>query len=58
MVQLEMDHPLPVEVSQLQIKPNYPEYIRGLERYDFKSLVPEVQREAENVVLGQGELPF
>jgi DNA polymerase-1 len=58
MVQLELDHPLPVVISDLQIRPNYPEYIRGLEKYDFKSLVPEVQRESENVVLGQGELPL
>jgi hypothetical protein len=58
MVQLELDHPLPVVISDLQIRPNYPEYIRGLEKYDFKSLVPEVQRESENVVLGQVELPL
>ena len=58
MVQLELDHPLPVVISDLQIRPNYPEYIRGLEKYDFKSLVPEVQRESANVVLGQGELPL
>ena len=58
MVQLELDHPLPVEIAKLQIKPNYPEYIRGLEKYEFRTLLPEVQREAENVFIGQGELPL
>ena len=48
MVQLELDHPLPVEIPRLHIKPNYPEYIRGLEKYEFKTLLPEVQREAAN----------
>jgi 5'-3' exonuclease len=58
MVQLDLDHPLPVEISKLQIKPNYPEYIRGLEKYEFRTLLPEVQREAENTFVGQGELPL
>jgi 5'-3' exonuclease len=58
MVQLELDHPLPVEISELQIKPDYPEYIRGLQKYDFNSLLPEVQREAANIFIGQGELPL
>ncbi len=58
MVQLELDHPLPVEIPKLHIKPNYPEYIRGLEKYEFKTLLPEVEREAANTFVGQGELPL
>lgn len=58
MIQLELDHPLPVAISRLQIRPDYPEYIRGLQKYEFDSLLPEVQREAASVFVGQGELPL
>jgi 5'-3' exonuclease len=58
MIQLELDHPLPVAISRLQIRPDYPEYIRGLQKYEFNSLLPEVQREAASVFVGQGELPL
>ena len=58
MVELELDHPLPVQIPQLRITPDYPEYLRGLERYEFNSLLPEVRKEAASTAVGQIELPF
>jgi 5'-3' exonuclease len=57
MVQLELDHPLPKKIAQLVIAPNYEEYIRGLERYEFHSLIKELKQEAAaSRVSKQGEL--
>jgi hypothetical protein len=41
----------------LAITPDYNEYIRGLERYEFKSLIQELREEAARAgVARQGEL--
>jgi 5'-3' exonuclease len=57
MVQLELDHPLPKKIPELAITPDYNEYIRGLERYEFKSLIQELREEAARAgVARQGEL--
>jgi len=57
MVSLEFDHELIVPISKLTICPVYPEYIAGLERCEFKSLLAEVRAESsESAPQVQGEL--
>jgi len=57
MVSLEFDHELVVPISELTICPIYPEYITGLERCEFKSLLAEVRKESNaSVSWEQGEL--
>jgi 5'-3' exonuclease len=58
MVKLDLDHPLPVPIAELKIQPRYDEYLQGLERCEFKSLLDEIREEAANAVRSQGELFF
>jgi 5'-3' exonuclease len=56
MVGLELDHELPVPVTDLKIRPDYPVYIAGLKKWEFKTLLAEVEEEAKRESLSQGEL--
>jgi 5'-3' exonuclease len=56
MVRLDLDHDLPVPVMDLKIQPDYPAYIAGLKKCDFKSLLAEVEEEAKRESSPQGEL--
>jgi 5'-3' exonuclease len=58
MVSLDLEHPLPVPIADLKIRPLYDEYLRGLEHCEFKSLLNEIREEAANTARGQGELFF
>jgi 5'-3' exonuclease len=58
MVKLDLDHPLPVPIAELKIQPKYDEYLQGLERWEFKSLLNEIREEAANAARSQGELFF
>jgi 5'-3' exonuclease len=58
MVKLDLDHPLPVPIAELKIQPKYDEYLQGLERCEFKSLLDEIREEAANATRSQGELFF
>jgi DNA polymerase-1 len=46
MVELDCDTPLPVQIDNLRIKPDYPALIAALEKCEFKSLLQEVREEA------------
>ncbi len=48
MVRLDLDLPLPRPVKDLRIRPQFSQLIEKLERYEFKSLLTEVKREAEH----------
>jgi DNA polymerase-1 len=54
MVRLELDHELPVPIEELKIRPDYPRYIEGLEKCEFRSVLEEVREEAR--VAEQGQL--
>ena len=54
MVRLELDHELPVQIEELKIRPDYPRYIEGLEKCEFRSVLDEVREEAR--VAEQGQL--
>lgn len=57
MVSLELDHDLVVPLSDLAITPIYPEYVAGLERCEFKTVLAEVRAEAGMAVARrEGEL--
>lgn len=56
MVQLELDHELPVPIEELKIRPDYPRYIEGLEKCEFRSVLAEVREEARASGQGQGQL--
>jgi 5'-3' exonuclease len=59
MVGLELDHELLVPIPELAIRPNYPEYIAGLERCEFRTILAEVRAESGlSVPQTQGELGF
>jgi 5''-3'' exonuclease (including N-terminal domain of PolI) len=58
MVKLDLDHQLPVPIAELKIQPIYDEYLQGLERCEFKSLLDEIREEAANAARSQGELFF
>jgi DNA polymerase-1 len=49
MVDLDCEMQLPVDISELQIKPDYPALIAALEKCEFKSLLQEVRDEAARV---------
>ena len=55
MVALDNDLPLPVPLSDLVVRPRYPELIEALRACEFKSLVADVEKEAGSSS-GQGEL--
>ena len=56
MVRLELDHELPVPVTELKIRPDYPVYLAGLKKCEFKTLLAEVEEEAKRESSPQGEL--
>jgi 5'-3' exonuclease len=56
MVRLELDHELPVPVTDLQIRPDYPAYISGLKKCEFRTVLAEVEEEAKRKKSPQGEL--
>jgi len=51
-----LDHELPVPVTDLKIRPDYPVYIAGLKKWEFKTLLAEVEEEAKRESSSQGEL--
>ena len=56
MVGLDLDHELPVPVTDLKIRPDYPVYLAGLKKWEFKTLLAEVEEEAKHQSSSQGEL--
>jgi 5'-3' exonuclease len=56
MVRLELDHELPIPVTDLTIRPDYAAYIAGLKKCEFKSLLAEVEEEARRLSPSQSEL--
>jgi len=56
MVRLECDHELSTPLSGLQIRPDYQAYIAGLKKWEFKTLLAEVEEEARKAGDPQGEL--
>ena len=46
MVALDLDLPLPLPISEMTLKPRYPELIEALRACEFRSLTAEVEREA------------
>jgi DNA polymerase-1 len=56
MVRLEIDHEIPVRVVDLKIRPNYPAYLAGLKKWEFRRLLAEVEEEAKRAPKPQGEL--
>jgi 5'-3' exonuclease len=56
MVRLELDHELPVSLMELKIQPDYPAYLAGLKKCEFKTLLAEVEDEAKRKLPPQGEL--
>ncbi len=49
MVDLDCDLDLPVPIDDLRITPDYPNLIRVLEQYEFKSLLQEIRDEAARI---------
>ena len=56
MVRLEIDHELPVPLTDLKIRPEYPAYLAGLKKWEFRRLLAEVEEEAKRAPQPQGEL--
>ncbi|MBV9392156.1 MAG: flap endonuclease [Verrucomicrobia bacterium] len=56
MVALELDHSIQIPLEELVIVPDYAKYLAGLRDCEFKSLLAEVQQEADKAVLIQSEL--
>ncbi len=56
MVRLDLDHQLPIPVTDLKIRPDYPAYIEGLKKCEFRTLLVEVEEEAKRESSPQGEL--
>ena len=56
MVRLELDHTIEIPVTELKILPDYPAYIAGLKKCEFKGLLAEVEQEAKQALDRQGEL--
>jgi hypothetical protein len=47
MVALDLDLPLPLPINEMKVAPRYTELIEALRKCDFRSLVVEVEREAQ-----------
>jgi DNA polymerase-1 len=47
MVELDLDLPLPAPISGMGITPRYGELLESLRRCEFRSLIAEIEREAE-----------
>jgi 5'-3' exonuclease len=56
MVRLEIDHEIPVPLMDLKIRPEYPAYLAGLRKCEFRKLLAEVEEEAKRAPQPQGEL--
>jgi 5'-3' exonuclease len=56
MVRLDLDHELPIPVADLKIRPDFPAYIAGLKKWEFRTLLAEVEAEAKCESSQQGEL--
>jgi 5'-3' exonuclease len=56
MVRLDLDHELPVPVADLKIRPDFPAYIAGLKKCEFRTLLAEVEEEAKCESSQQAEL--
>jgi 5'-3' exonuclease len=56
MVRLEIDHEIPVPLTDLKIRPEYPAYLAGLKKCEFRRLLAEVEEEAKRAPQPQGEL--
>jgi DNA polymerase-1 len=56
MVRLEIDHELPVPLTDLKIRPEYPAYLAGLKKWEFRRLLAEVEEEAKRAPQPQSEL--
>ncbi len=55
MVKLDLDLPLPAPLEKLEIAPRYPDLIAAIKRCEFKSLLQEIQAEAEAATRPPGE---
>jgi 5'-3' exonuclease len=56
MVRLEIDHEIPVPLTDLKIRPEYPAYLAGLKKCEFRRMLAEVEEEAKRAPQPQGEL--
>jgi 5'-3' exonuclease len=56
MVRLEIDQEIPVPLMDLKIRPEYPAYLAGLKKCEFRKLLAEVEEEAKRATQPQGEL--
>jgi 5'-3' exonuclease len=56
MVRLEIDHEIPVRLVDLKIRPDYPVYLAGLKKWEFRRLLVEVEEEAKRASQPHGEL--
>jgi 5'-3' exonuclease len=56
MVRLDLDHELPVPLNDLRIRPDYPAYIAGLKKCEFKTLLAEIEEEEKLELPRQSEL--
>jgi DNA polymerase-1 len=56
MVRLECHHQLPAPLAELKIRPDYQAYIAGLKKWEFRTLLAEVEEEAKKASNPQGEL--
>ena len=54
MVRLELDHEIPVPVTELLIRPDYPAYLAGLRKCEFRTLLAEVEEEAKCIGVAPG----
>ena len=56
MVRLELHHEIEFPVTELKIRPDYPAYIAGLKKCEFKTLLAEVEMEAKQDSERHGDL--
>ncbi|MEI7962672.1 MAG: 5'-3' exonuclease H3TH domain-containing protein [Verrucomicrobiota bacterium] len=56
MVALDLDLPLPTPINEMKVASRYPELIEALRKCEFRSLVAEVEREAEMLGVSRSEM--
>ena len=56
MVALDLDLPLPLPIREMRISPDYPALLAELKRCEFRSLIAEVEREAERMGVRSSEI--
>ena len=56
MVRLECHHQLPAPLAELKIRPDFQAYIAGLKKWEFRTLLAEVEEEASKAGNPQREL--